>query len=86
LYRVELSREAESVYRWLYKRDHKLFQRIDFVLESLKSDPFQGKSLKGVLKGDYSYRVGAYRIIYSIVREKIIVYVLDIAHRREVYR
>ncbi|MBI4802949.1 MAG: type II toxin-antitoxin system RelE/ParE family toxin [Elusimicrobia bacterium] len=86
MYSIELSRTAESVYRWLFKHDRKLFARIDAALEFLKQDPFQGKPLKGHFQGDRSYRVGSHRIIYTIVRQRLLVYILDIGHRREVYR
>ena len=43
-------------------------------------------SLKDKLKGKYSLRVGVYRIIYSFQRSELVIYVLDIGHRREIYR
>ena len=85
-YKVLLSRSAESVYRWLHLKDPKLFQRIRNVLESLSSDPFQGKPLKGPLAGRFSYRLGSYRILYSIQRQELVVFIIDIGHRREIYR
>jgi mRNA interferase RelE/StbE len=45
-----------------------------------------GKSLKQRLAGKYSLRVSVYRIIYTIEKEKVVIYILDIGHRREVYR
>lgn len=41
--------------------------------------------LKGV-QNQYRIRVGLYRIIYQIQDEKLIVIILRIGHRREVYR
>ncbi|MFC1522037.1 type II toxin-antitoxin system RelE/ParE family toxin [Elusimicrobiota bacterium] len=84
-YRVILSRQAESVYRWLYQKDRKLFARIRAVLESLSVNPLQGKPLKGPLSGLLSYRVGSYRIIFRIVHRELRVHILDIGHRREIY-
>ena len=61
--------------------------RVFEVLSSvLSEDPFLGKALKAELKGLYSYRVGDYRIIYSIIKRELIVQVLKVMHRREVYR
>ena len=34
----------------------------------------------------YRYRVGDYRIIYQIRDEQLVVLVVSVAHRREVYR
>jgi len=86
LYKIILLRDAEKFYRKLFTTNKKLFQRIDNALETLKANPFKGKPLKDRLKGKYSLRVGVYRIIYSIEKQEITIYILDIAHRREVYR
>ena len=60
--------------------------RIGNALILLVEDPFVGKSLKADLKGLYSYRVGDYRIIYSIIRYVLLIQVLKVMHRRESYR
>ncbi|MBL7080996.1 MAG: type II toxin-antitoxin system RelE/ParE family toxin [Candidatus Omnitrophica bacterium] len=86
MYKIILLRDAEKFYRKLFISNKELFQRIDNALELLKTNPFLGKTLKDRLKGKYSFRVGVYRIIYSIEKQEITVYILDIAHRREVYR
>ena len=85
-YKLELTQQAESVLKRIASREANLYGRIANVLDSLEQDPFQGKSLKGTLKGLYSCRVGSYRIIYQIVRLKLLVIVIDIGHRRDIYR
>ena len=45
-----------------------------------------GKALKGNLKGLWRYRVGDYRIIADIQDDKVLILVLEIADRKEVYR
>lgn len=86
MYRIVLLSEAKKSYKWLFTHNKPLFQRIYNVLEALKTNPLLGKALRDNLKGKYSIRIGVYRIIYFIDKQNIIVYVLDIAHRREVYR
>lgn len=86
MYKIILLSDAEKSYRNLFTVNKELFQRIDNALETLKTNPFLGKPLKDRLKGKYSLRVGVYRIIYSIDKQEITIYILDIAHRREVYR
>ena len=61
-------------------------ERIGNALLLLAEDPFIGKALKADLEGLYSYRVGYYRIIYDIIRRSLIIQVLKVMHRREVYR
>ena len=85
-YRVRLSRSAESVFEKIQHRDLALADRLLTVFESLKHAPYQGKALSGDLKGRYSYRVGVYRIIYAVIKERLIIYVIDIGHRRDIYR
>ena len=45
-----------------------------------------GKPLKGALAGRYSLRAGSYRIVYRIEAAVLLVLVIDIGHRRDVYR
>lgn len=86
MYRIVLLSDAKKFYKRLFALNKELFRRIDNALEALKSNPFLGKPLKDKLKGKYSLRVGVYRIIYSVEKREITIYVLDISHRREVYR
>lgn len=52
----------------------------------LALNPYQGKRLEGEWKSCYAIRVWPYRIIYRIEKEKLIVFVLKIDHRKDVYR
>ncbi len=51
----------------------------------MTDDPYQGKPLAGSYKGLYRFRIGDYRIIYSIEDDKLIIVVLRIRHRKDVY-
>lgn len=86
LYKIELAKDAEKEYRRLCKTDRALFDRIRNALYFIATDPTQGKPLKFSLKGVWSYRVGMYRILYTIERQRLVVYVIDMGHRREIYR
>lgn len=86
MYKVILLPEAEKFYRKLSFSDRSHFLRVAQALESLKENPFQGKLLKHKLKGQFSLRVGVYRIIYTVEKQKITVYILDIGHRRYIYQ
>jgi mRNA interferase RelE/StbE len=59
---------------------------LSYIENRIAFDPRgAGKPLKGNLQGNWSARCGDYRIIYTILDEKVIVYVVKIAHRKEVY-
>lgn len=46
----------------------------------------QDKALKGNLKNQWRYRVGDYRLICDIVDDRLILLMLSIGHRKEVYK
>ena len=63
----------------------RIFNHMDKILES-DSVRSTGKALKGNLGTLWRYRVGDYRVISSINDEILLVLVVKIGHRREVYR
>ncbi len=85
-YTVVLQEDAEKFYKKLAKRDRPLYERISNALHGLEREPYLGKPLHGDLKGQYSYRVGSYRIIYMIKSDVLLVIIIDIGHRREIYK
>jgi mRNA interferase RelE/StbE len=44
-----------------------------------------GKALQGNLSGYWRYRVGDYRVICQIHDAKLIILVIDLGHRKDVY-
>jgi mRNA interferase RelE/StbE len=62
---------------------------IKAIRERLRMEPEKyGKPLRGDLKGYWKLRVGEYRVIYEILKEQVVVYVIKVGLRRneEVYR
>lgn len=55
------------------------------ALEKIAADPSTGKPLLYSLKGYHSFRTTTYRIIYKIRRKELLVLVVAVGHRREVY-
>lgn len=56
------------------------------IKDYLSKDPLSlGKPLQGIFKGLYRYRYGSYRIIYAIDRDSVIILILRIADRKNVY-
>ena len=78
----------EEVIKDLQKIDRqKQKQIISRIKDYLSKDPIGlGKPLKGIFKGLYRYRYGSYRIVYAIDRESVVILILRIADRKEVYR
>lgn len=68
------------------QREPEIYRRVAQALDDLEHDPFQGKALKGQLTGRYSYRVGSYRMLYVLHHHRLTVLVIDVGHRRDIYR
>ena len=62
-------------------------QDISIAIQSLASEPRPNgvKKLSGE-KDIYRVRVGNYRVLYRIVDKVLVVVVVSVGHRREVYR
>lgn len=78
----------EGVYKDLEKLDKPLRKKIiDRIKEYLIEDPENiGKPLTGQFAGLYRYRYGDYRVIYAIDKTEKVIKVLEIKHRKEVYK
>ena len=75
--------------RALRKMDKQAARRIRGELEEIAKleDPrSRGKALVGNLAGLWRYRVGDYRIVCDIENNRLVILVVDVAHRREVYK
>jgi len=82
--RVELARSAAKDLRGI---DRKWIPRIVAAIETLESDP-RPPGCKKLVGSDHTYRVriGDYRVIYDIHDATLIILVVRIRHRRDVYR
>jgi len=85
-WKIKFLETAEKELEKLDKASSRIISR--YIRERLETseDPRRfGKPLAGNLKEFWCYRVGDYRIICNIDNEKILILVVRIAHRREVY-
>lgn len=71
----------------LRKLDRQTARRVLSAIERLASDPRPAgcKQLKGGA-GELRVRVGDYRVVYEVRDSELIILVLGVGHRREVYR
>ena len=60
--------------------------RLVRAIDALAGDPFKGSALKGERRGLRRIRTGDYRIVYEVQQDVLVVLVVRVAHRREVYR
>ena len=82
MYRLFYTDEAK---KQISKLDNRLREKIRIAAEEIQANPAVGKPLTRELKGRFSHRVGDYRIIYRIYQAEIVVLILTVGHRRDVY-
>ena len=62
-------------------------ERVLRAIAKLALDPFSTPGVKALVDREgYRLRVGDYRVLYTLENDVLIVRVVDVAHRREVYR
>lgn len=82
-YRIEIKRSAAKELERIPPKDR---DRIAEKIRSLSSDPrpTQAKKLSGEEK--YRIRQGDYRILYQIQEDIVMIVIVKIGHRRDVYK
>jgi len=85
LYTVEVLRRAEKALRGL--TDRKLYHRLREAIDALATEPRPQRCTKlSGTKNIYRVRVGDHRIVYQVIDDRLLVLVIDLGHRREIYR
>jgi mRNA interferase RelE/StbE len=54
-------------------------------LATSESPRRKGKSLKGSMKGLWRYRIGDYRIISQIKDDEVLILIVRVGHRKDIY-
>lgn len=83
-YRIEITPDAV---RALAKLDKPVRRRIQTAIDRLGETPRPANmtALRG-LRGGYRIRVGDYRVVYTVDDGRVVVMIIDIGRRREIYR
>ena len=84
MYKVQLTPAAADFIRG---QDHKVQRQLTNKLAKLKNNP-RPPACKKIKGGENLYRLrsGVYRIVYQVFDEKILVIVIRIGHRKDVYK
>ncbi len=87
-WKIELSERARQDLGSLDPQHARRIYRFLFgCLRRLENPRSVGEALRGSQLGEYwKYRVGDYRLITKIEDNRLLVLVLRIGHRREIYR
>lgn len=82
-YSVKLTPRAAREFAGLEAQTQR---RVATALTGLAADPFAAAGVKALTGGGYRLRVGDYRVLFSIDGSELVVLVVKVGHRREVYR
>ena len=84
IYRIEWTRSAAKELR---KLPRQMIPKIVAEVDNLTSNPYpQGvRKLVGT-ENSYRIRVGDYRILYNIIENRLIVEIIRVGHRKDVYK
>jgi len=82
-YNLQISRQAQKELSELYGE---IYERIRDAIRSLSKNPRPPGCLKLSGKEGWRIRVGRYRVVYEIDDDNKIVTILNIGHRKDVYR
>jgi mRNA-degrading endonuclease RelE of RelBE toxin-antitoxin system len=81
-YQLRIKPSAEKELNNLPQKD---YYRALATLSVIANNPFAGKKLEGKRAGQWSMRIWPYRIIYSIYKKELLVFVIAISHRQGIY-
>jgi mRNA interferase RelE/StbE len=84
IYKIEWKRTA---IKELEKLPRPMISRIVSAVDNLSSNPYP-QGVRKLVSTDSSYRirVGDYRVVYNIVKNKLIIEIIRVGHRKDVYK
>ena len=84
IYSVCFTRTSKKQFESLPSKVKKEITKI--LEEEIAHNPLSGKPLHGTLKGLRSQRIGKLRIIYQIIKNELIIMVINLEHRKKAYQ
>jgi mRNA interferase RelE/StbE len=84
-YTIDFTSQAKKELQKIDKPDaKKIKQKLDSLTEGASN--LDIKKLEATSEPTYRLRVGDYRIVFEVKHAKITILIINIAHRKEVYR
>jgi mRNA interferase RelE/StbE len=83
MYNIFYTEEAKCV---INSFSDKIKRQVKNAVERLAVEPSLGKKLSQELSHLWSYRMGDYRIIYKVEHNKLIIIILAIGNRKDIYK
>lgn len=76
-----------SAYKELQKLPRPMIVKVVAAVSDLANDPFP-HGVKKLVGSEYSYRIriGDYRVVYEVFENRLIIEIVRVRHRKDVYR
>lgn len=76
-----------SAYKELQKLPRPMIVKVVAAVSDLANDPFP-HGVKKLIGSEYTYRIriGDYRVVYEVFENKLIIEIVRVRHRKDVYR
>jgi mRNA interferase RelE/StbE len=76
-----------SAYKELQKLPRPMIAKVAAAVSDLSNDPFP-HGVKKLVGSEYSYRIriGDYRVVYEVFENRLIIEIVRVRHRKDVYR
>ena len=85
-YAIVFSKLAQEKFDRFIHANRKLGEQIAKAIDRLALNPELGEFLRGEWKGYRKYRTGNYRIIYRVEHSRLVIYIITVDDRKDVYR
>lgn len=82
---IELTTDAAKTLRKLDPQTSQRLRKALAAIEALEDPRMRGKSLTGPLKGLWRYRIGDYRVVCDLQSDRLVVLVVEVGHRSDIY-
>ncbi len=87
VYKVEYSQEAIKQIKKLDKQiSMRILTWLDQRIVNCENPRLWGEALVGEFSGFWKYRIGTFRLICEIQDDRLIVVVVELGHRKEIYK
>jgi len=76
---------SQTALKQLEKLEHDIRDRILIALERLRIRPESCDIKKLIGMKGYRFRVGDYRVVFDMEKDKLLIFVLQVGHRKNIY-
>ena len=85
-FQVRTTKKFDKSFKKLDRQSQKLIKNwMEGNLIDCQDPRFYGKALTGNFKVVWRYRIGAYRLLAKIDEDKLIIFAIDVGHRKNIY-